>query len=192
MQNRTKLVVFCCLGGLGLIAEGCGGNGTVTDAAPGGGSDGSPGGSGPGSGLRDAASTACVAMEPAGATMAWQDNGAPECALAITATRSSDSTQDFFEIIGATGAGVGLAITVVTYGSPLGGTYTCKSDGGIGSQYVDFVYPGTLLDCTVTIVNPGTPGVANAQGTFSATLTATAGGTSAISQGVFDTPVTGA
>lgn len=160
--------------------------------------DGNDGGQVVTGGPRDAASTACRALSPAGAVLSWQDNGTPECASAVVATRKTDSTQDFLEIVGGTSTGTGVGLSVVGYGSALGGTYTCKGDGGLvggaGSVYVDFVYTGKnaqLVDCTITIATPGTPGGANAVGTFSATLTATAGGTITIANGTYDTPVTG-
>ena len=135
-----------------------------------------------------------MALSPAGAKLSWQDNGTPECAVAITAGRMTNPSQDFLEIVGGSGSGLGVALTVVAYASALGGTYNCKTDAGYASLYVDFVYTGvaglTLVDCTITITNAGTPGSANAAGTFSAVLTATGGGTTTITNGSFDTPVT--
>jgi hypothetical protein len=98
---------------------------------------------------KDAATGACSAIPPAGAVFSWQDNGTPECGVVVEATRMTSSTQDFLEIITGTSTALGVGITVVAYGSVLGGTYNCKSDAGIESQYVDFVYtgpPGILLD----------------------------------------------
>ncbi len=53
---------------------------------------------------------------------------------------------------------------MVAYGSAIEGTYNCKSDAG-------------------------TPGSMNAVGTFSAVLTSATGGTTIISNGVFNTPI---
>jgi len=173
------------------IAAACGGGNGPGDA----GTAGHPGGGGGNGGITvggksDAAPGACSAASPAGATMSWMDNGAAECAYLIVASRMTDSTQDFLEIIGSTTSGLGVGITVVSYGSPLGGTYHCKSDAGVLSVYVDFTYSGMLVDCTITITNPGEPGGANAVGTFSATLNPTGGGATSITNGIFNTPVT--
>jgi hypothetical protein len=46
-----------------------------------------------------------------------------------------------------------------------------------------------LQDCTITIANAGAPGSMNAVGTFSAVLSSTTGGTTTISNGVFNTPI---
>jgi hypothetical protein len=139
----------------------------------------------------DVATGACSAITPLGASVSWLENGTAECAYVVVATRMTSASQDFLEIVASTTSGIGLALTVVSYASTLGGTYECKSDAGIASQYVDFVYPGSsLVDCTITITNPGAPGGANAVGTFSATLAATGGGTTTITRGTFNTPVT--
>jgi hypothetical protein len=183
-----KSVFLACIVATGLAC----GSSDGTDAGNGLGQPGMDGAViGIGGGQRDAATGACAAVSPAGASVSWAENGAAQCAYVVVATRMTNASQDFLEIVGSTMAGVGMGLTVVTYASNLGGTYSCKSDAGIGSVYVDFVYPsGTVVDCTITITNPGTPGSANAVGTFSATVTATSGGTITISNGSFNTPVT--
>ena len=185
MGKRIRLVLLS-----GALA-GCGGGGSSVD---GGGQLGPIDGAQSVGGKRDAAVGSCVALSPAGAKVSWNDNGTSQCAVVVEATRVTNSSQDFLEIIGGTSTGVGLALTVVSYTSALGGTYNCKTDAGATSLYVDFVYTGTtastVLDCTITITNAGTPGSANAVGSFSATLS-TGGGTTTITQGIFDTPVSG-
>ena len=144
-----------------------------------------------GGGKRDAGPGSCLALSPAGAKLSWEDNGTPECAVVVIATHTTNASQDFLEIVSGGSTGLGIALTVVSYASPLGGTYNCKTDAGYTSQYVDFVYTGGILvDCTVTITNSGTPGSANAVGTFSAVFTVAGGGTTTITNGSFDTPVT--
>ncbi len=185
-----------CMVGLALVAVNCGGGGsTEVDGAWAQGLDGGQSGAGQGGSLpRDASTGSCSAITPAGAVLSWLDNGAPECAVELTAARTTSSVQDLLEVVSGTSTGLGLGFTVVSYdASPLGGTYQCKTDAGIGSQYVDFVYTsGTVVDCTITIDQAGSPGTANAVGTFSATVTTTSGGTTTVSQGVFNTPVTSA
>jgi hypothetical protein len=181
----VKSVFLVCIVAGGLAC----GSGGGTDAG-----FGQPGADGAGlstGGRRDAASGACTAVSPAGASVSWAENGVAQCAYVLVASRISNASQDFLEIVGSTMAGVGFGLTVVTYASPLGGTYSCKSDAGVSSVYVDFVYPsGTVVDCTITIVTPGTAGSVNAVGSFSATVTATGGGAITISNGAFNTPVT--
>ncbi len=182
------MMKFSALLFLPLVAA-CGSSSENADAT----SAGHEGDGGLAVGTRDAATGACSAISPAGAVFSWQDNGTPECAVVVEATRMTSSTQDFLEIVTGTGTGVGVGITVVAYGSALEGTYNCKSDAGISSQYVDFVYTGRsglmLQDCTITIVSAGAPGGVNAVGTFSAVLTSATGGTTTISNGVFNTPI---
>jgi hypothetical protein len=48
----------------------------------------------------------------------------------------------------------------------------------------------SMVDCTITLTSAGSPGAANAVGTFSATLTANGGGPITITNGVLNTPVT--
>lgn len=121
-----------------------------------------------------------------GGTMSWEYDGATECAFLLEATHAIDSTMDFIEIVGSTSANAAIDISVASYVGPLGGTYSCTTDGGFE---VIFVYLGTTMtDCTVTIARAGSSGV-NAQGTFSAS-DASEGGTFTITDGVFDVPVT--
>jgi hypothetical protein len=185
MKTETALAL-----GLIIAAAGCGSSGvTASDGGRGGTAGG--GGAG-GSGADGSGAGACVAFSPAGAKMSWLDNGTPQCAYLILATRMTSSSQDFLEIIASTNEGNGAGITVASYSGPLGGTYHCTDaivDGGLGPAYVNFTYPGTLVDCTITIENPGAVGGANATGSFSATLTAAAGGTTSVTSGSFDTPV---
>jgi hypothetical protein len=142
---------------------------------------------------KDTAPGACSAVSPPGAVFSWQDNGTAECGVVVEATRMTSPTQDFLEIVTGASTGLGVGLTVVAYGSTLEGTYYCKSDAGISSQYVDFVYTGPagiqLQNCTITIASPGMPGGMNAVGTFSAVLSTTAGATTTISNGVFNTPI---
>jgi len=183
------------ISGIALATASCGGGGASADSGIQAEMDGAQAGGGTGGSKREAGASSCVALSPAGAKLAWEDNGTPECAVAITATRMTNASQDFLEIVGGTSVGIGVALTVVSYTSALAGTYACKSDAGATALYVDFVYTGTgagtLVDCTISIANSGSPGSENAVGTFSATFTSTSGGTTTITNGTFNTPVTG-
>jgi hypothetical protein len=165
---------------LAVMTLGCGASGGTTD---GGGAGGKPGDSGAGG---------CRANTPVGASVSWLEDGAAKCAVSVTAQRSTSPTFETLQLHGANLEGASVAFAVVAYGVPLEGTHACSTtNGGLigtpGTVYVDFVHTGTKQSCSVTITNAGTPGVANASGTFSATFTGSAG--AVVTSGVFDTPV---
>jgi len=123
-----------------------------------------------------------------GGMMTWDSNGSSECALIVEASRTTDSAMDSLDVDGATSSGVAVDIVVASYVGPLGGTYSCATDGGFNEEVI-FIYGlGTIADCTVTITQAGSGNV-DAQGTFSATGVGDAG-TFTITNGVFDVPVT--
>lgn len=166
---------------LAALTLGCGSSGGSSDG--GGGAGGKPGDSGAGN---------CRANTPVGASVSWLENGAAKCAVSVTAQRSTAPTFETLQLQGANLEGASVAFAVVAYGVPLEGTHACSTtDGGLigtpGTVYVDFVHSGTKQSCSVTITNAGTPGGANATGTFSATFTGNAG--AVVTAGVFDTPV---
>jgi hypothetical protein len=132
----------------------------------------------------------CAATPGYPGVATFYDNTVFDCATITAASRTTSSTQDALEISGGTDTGIGFSLTVVTYAPPLqtGRQYTCMNDAG-SALYVGFTYPGTLVDCTITIDNPGGPGGVHATGTFSAAFNAN-GGTDHIASGVFDTVVT--
>ncbi|HEY4188310.1 MAG TPA: hypothetical protein VGP07_24765 [Polyangia bacterium] len=188
-MKRSAIVLMGAL----VLAAGCGSGSSGT---PGGGRSSGLGGTSGGAGGKSGGAggaTACVAVMPAGSSMSWVDNGTAECAYIIESGRTTDATQDFLEIIGATTGGLGFGLTVVSYTTPLAGVYHC-SGSAPGSQYVAVTYSGTQVDCTITVDNPGTPGGANATGSFSATFAVTGGTsvTTTVTSGLFDTAVTAA
>ncbi len=170
-----------------VLAIGCG--------CGGGGGDGGPGDAG---GKPDGgAAGACRANTPAGASVSWAENDAPKCAVSVVAQRSTQGENQLLQLQGVTLDGASVAFAVIAHSRTLEGTHACSvaggSDGGLigtpGTVYVDFVHTGTKQSCTVTITNGGTVGGAPATGTFSATFTGNGG--SAVTAGVFDTPVKG-
>ena len=153
-------------------------------SSSGGGTDGGP----------PDANGACRANTPAGASVSWLEDGAPECAVAVVAQRSTEGTNQLLQLQGSTLDGASVAFAVVAYARELEGTHTCSAaaaDGGFigtpGTVSVDFVHTGTKQDCTVTITNGGAVGGANAAGTFSATFTGSSG--AVVTNGIFETPV---
>ena len=184
MRRMDGNVMIALLGGLLLVAGcGSGGGNGATGGAGGASGKGGAGGSGAGT---------CQPFIPGDGTATWLANGVIECATITVAQHDVATLADTFEFVGSTTAGVGIGLTVSVYSGALGGTYTCKTDGGVGvAPYANIVYGGasSIDDCTITIDSAGTPGGFPARGTFSATGTTTSGPLS-VTNGQFDTPVT--
>jgi hypothetical protein len=187
--TTMKVKERIALGLILLAAVGCGSSAASPDGGGHGGSGGVTGGGGGKGG--NGGSGPCQPIIPGDGTATWDHNGSPQCGTITIAQHVTSASQDFFEFVGASeNNGYGIGITVVSYTStPLGGTYHCKNDAGIGALYVNFVYSTTVSDCTITIDNPGAPGGAHATGSFSLTGTGSDGGTIDVTNGVFDTPV---
>ncbi|HEX3901826.1 MAG TPA: hypothetical protein VH853_03185 [Polyangia bacterium] len=169
-----------------VAAVGCGSSGATADGGGRGGSGGGTGGQGGAGGAG-----ICQSLIPGDGTMTWDDNGTPQCGTVSIAERTTSTSEDSIEIIGASPTDAyGVGIVVVSFTSALlGGTYHCKNDAGISALYVSFTYRGTVDDCTITIDNAGTSGGAHATGSFSATVSGVDGGTIEVTNGMFDTPV---
>jgi hypothetical protein len=179
MKSWAKIALALVLA---VAAVGCGSSTAKTDEGGGGSGGGSAGRGGAGG------ASACQPIIPGDGTATWDDDGVAECATLTEAGRMTSSSQDFIEVIGSTTTGVGIAFTVVSYTGLLGGTYHCKNDAGISALYINFLYRGTLEDCTITFDNPGQPGGVHASGSFSGTFSGD-GGTIDVTNGMFDTPV---
>jgi hypothetical protein len=134
----------------------------------------------------------CQPSYSGGGTMGWRDDGTPVCALSASASVSTDGT---FVVDGmTTTGGISIGIGFPSGVAGMSGAYSCGShDGGPGTSIVDSVGagPGYIFvaqSCTVSLDMTVTVG-ARETGTFSATATATGGGTKSITDGVFDVPV---
>jgi hypothetical protein len=127
--------------------------------------------------------------------VSWAEDGAPRCAVAVIAHRSTEETSERLDFLAITfdGSGASVGFDVIAFGRPLEGTHACTvlsaTDGGLpgapGTVYVAVIHSSRMGDCSVTITNGGVIGGANATGTFSATFT---DGT-VVTNGMFDTPV---
>jgi hypothetical protein len=185
-MRRTNANVMIALLAGSLTSAGCGsGSGSGGTGGAGGAASGKSGAGGSGAG-------ACQPLIPGDGTATWLANGVSECATITVAEHDVATLADTFEFVGATTTGVGIGLTVSVYTGSLGGTYSCKGDGGAGAPYVSIVNGGasSIDDCTITIDSAGAPGGAHATGTFSATGTAASGGPISLTNGQFDTPVT--
>ncbi len=193
--STTRVAIRTALAGLFLLGA-CSGGGSSSggDAASGtGGQGGSPknGGGGRDAGVGRAGDGSCASLSPTGGTVSWLDNGTPECASIIQATRAIPPGMDFIDILASAADGSSLEI-VVSVASParLSGSYACNGTGTIVTELI-YTTPASFVaqSCTIELANPGEPGVANAKGTFSANLLGGNGVTKAITNGSFDTPV---
>ncbi|HVY39142.1 MAG TPA: hypothetical protein VHM31_14455 [Polyangia bacterium] len=179
--------------GLFLLGACSGGGSSGSDTASGtGGQGGSPeNGGGRDAGAGGAGAGSCASLSPAGGTVSWLDNGTPECASVVQTTRAIPPGMDFIDILASAADGSSMEI-VVSVASParLSGSYACNGTGTIVTELI-YTTPASFVaqSCTIEFANPGEPGVANAKGTFSATLLGGNGLTKAITNGSFDTPV---
>ena len=156
---------------------------------------GSAGGAGCAGG--DPGDGACRANSPAGASVSWAEDGAPQCAVTVVAQRSTQGANELLQLQGVTLDGASVAFAVIAFGRVLEGTHACSAAGAAaggmvgapGTVYVDFVHGGAKQSCSVTITSGGAVGGAHATGTFFATFTGSGG--AAVTAGVFDTPVKG-
>jgi hypothetical protein len=135
-----------------------------------------------------------------GESLSWKDNGTPACAVGASVSRQTTALVDTIQIYGATSTSQSVDIVLSSYSGPLGGTYSCQPGDGATAPKVTFSYVGShgggsamMSQCSVTIsFGQNSAGIQNAQGTFSGTVASDAidGGTYAITDGVFDLPVT--
>ena len=154
--------------------SGCGSSATPADGGGRGGGGGSASGTG---------------------TLSWQDDGvAHQTAFASAALVTSSGIQ-LLQVAGGEASGIGLAFGVSGMPTIGVGTYQCGPSAGGGYPITSFSYTAPGVDplyqsCTVSITALGAVAGEHASGTFSAVLTKSAGGTEAITAGVFNVPLT--
>ena len=125
--------------------------------------------------------------------MSWLDDGTPGCAGWAFATFENTPIYTTFSLTGAaTPLGISFGVSTVLAPGAIAGSYSCVP---LDSVSVTFNYTQGqgnnfgAQSCELTLNMQGTAGV-HATGTFSATFLLTGGGTKAITDGVFDAPVT--
>jgi hypothetical protein len=135
----------------------------------------------------------CPASLSPGASMSWQDDGAPQCATIVSATYEAGSASTIFSVIGseASGIGVGFGVETTTGGLTIDGSYACGAAGSfIGTfNYQEGSTPAFAAICSLTVHSADGAGGIPATGTFSATVMQSGGSTKTISNGVFTVPV---
>jgi hypothetical protein len=172
-SNSFAAVALCLpLAALLCAGAGCGsgGSGTLRDGSGGGG-----GSSGTG-------------------TLSWQDDGAAHATMFGTASLVTSSGLQILQIAGGEASGIGIAFGVSAKLAVGLGTFQCGPGANAGYPITSFSYTATGVDplyqsCTVSVTALGAADGEHASGTFSAVLTKTAGGTKAITAGVFDLPL---
>jgi hypothetical protein len=125
--------------------------------------------------------------------MSWLDDGQQQCATIVSATYDTGSASSIFEIVGSEASGPGVAFGVETTvgGLTIAGSYSCGVTGDFIAtlNYQEGSTPAFAASCSITVNSADGAGGVPATGTFSATLTLSAGGTKTISNGVFTSPV---
>ncbi len=127
-------------------------------------------------------------------TLTWQDDGVAHQALFPSASLVSSSGLQILQIAGGEASGIGIAFGVSAKPTVGLGTFQCGPAAG-GYPITSFSYTATGVaalyeSCTVSITALGAAKGERASGTFSAVLDKTAGGTKAITAGVFDIALT--
>ena len=127
-------------------------------------------------------------------TLSWQDDGVAHQALFATATLTTSTGLQLLQIVGGEASGIGLALGVTNKPAIGLGTFQCGASAA-GYPITSFSYtaPGVAPlyeSCTVIISALGAAKGELASGTFSAVLDKTAGGTKAITAGVFSAALT--
>lgn len=150
-------------------AAGCGSNAAGTPGGGGGGASGS-------------------------GTLSWQDDGVAHQSLTASAALVTSSGIQILQIAGGEASGIGIAFGVSAKPTVGLGAFQCGPAAG-GYPITSFSYTATGVaplyeSCTVSITALGAAKGEHASGTFSAVLDKTAGGTKAITAGVFDIALT--
>ena len=127
-------------------------------------------------------------------TLSWQDDGVAHQASFATAVLVTSSGLQILQISGAEAGGIGIAFGVSAKPAVALGASPCGASPG-GYPITSFSYTATGVaplyeSCTVGITTLGAANGERASGTFSAVLDKTAGGTKAITGGVFNVPLT--
>ena len=174
MSKKSDLHVPIALALMAMLLVGCGSGGD----SPGGSVDaGGPGGVATGSG-----------------TLTWFDDGSKHTALYPSAARVISSSLDMVQLAGGDPVGFAVALGVSVPPPLVPGTYACGVTGDrvIGSLTYTVSTTNTLVyeSCSIQLTSLGDKTGGRAVGAFSAILTLPAGGTKAITNGVFDVPLT--
>jgi hypothetical protein len=170
-KSNAIAAVALCLTVAPLLGAGCGsgGSGTSRDGSGGDGSSGS-------------------------GTLSWQDDGAAHATTFGTASLVTSSGLQILQVAGGEASGIGIAFGVSAKPAVGLGTFQCGLGTAAGYPITSFSYTAPGVDalyqsCTVSVTALGAADGERATGSFSAVLTKTAGGTKAITGGVFDLPL---
>jgi hypothetical protein len=171
-SNSIAAVAACLVVAAGLFANaaGCGsGGGSIAN-------DGGGGASGSG-------------------TLTWQDDGAAHQALFASATLVTSTGLQILQVAGGESGGIGIAFGISAKPAVALGDFQCGPGANAGYPITSFSYTADGVaplyqSCTVSVATLGAASGERVTGTFSAVLTKTAGGTKAITAGVFNLTLT--
>ena len=175
---------------------GCGGSGAGADGgagSAGGGHGGTTGGGaghgGKGGGGHDGGAGADGGVA---ANMTWKENGVARSAVAI-ANRFISTRADSLSVLGGDIPAGATVSFVVSMGGTLGGTYACgvPTDGGTDSAALTYDNRRVTLPeetCTITLTFTQAADGTHATGTFEGMLPSGDGGTTSLTEGMFDIP----
>ena len=167
--SNVSASVTACLA-LAAVAAGCGSTGGGASANGGGG--GTPG----------------------NGTISWEDDAVAHETAFATASLVTSSGIRLLQVAGGEAGGIGIAFGVAGKPTIDLGAFQCGPAAGGGYPITSFSYTANGVDplfqsCTVSVTALGAADGDRASGTFSAVLTKTAGGTKAITAGVFNVPL---
>jgi len=148
-----------------------------------------------GAGCGSGGSATPMDISPGSPPLSWQDDGAAHAATFGSASLVTSSGIQTLQIAGGEAGGIGIAFGVSAKLAVGLGTFQCGSAAGsTGYPITSFSYTADGVDplfqsCMVSVTALGTTDGEHATGSFSAVLTKTAGGTKAITSGVFNLPL---
>jgi hypothetical protein len=128
----------------------------------------------------------------AGTQIAWVDDGVQRCAISAIAVLGVGAT-DTLDITAADVNGYGFSLLVGgahPFTAPQ--TFTCGAPTPTALVELTTTYPngttGTVTSCSVNVTQVGVVAGDKAQGTFSAVMAVSSGGTKTITNASFDVP----
>ena len=161
--------VAACLALAAVLSAGAAGCGSIGGASPDGGGGGGAAGAG---------------------TITWQDDGVAQQTLFASASLVAASGLQILQVAGGEPT-IGIAFGVSAKPTVELGSFPCGPGPAAGYPITSFSYTASGVDplfvsCTVSITALGAATGEHVSGTFSAVLNKTAGGTKALTAGVFN------
>lgn len=122
--------------------------------------------------------------------MTWLEDGVRQTASFATGSRVTAASTDYLQVVGSNASGAGVSFAVSTPPPLAPGTYSCGLTNGNVIVSLAANSSDNATVCTIQLAGIGAVAGARATGTFQASLMATGGGMKAITDGMFDVPLT--